>query len=175
MHYILKHTYTGSSCYHSHSKPRKWGWLSRQQINHIKWKNHATFNDKLFMCPCQRDQLSAHAVRTDHLPFFMLSGQCSYSHSFGQSKHNFWGRGTLFPVSSGSSSPSRPGNAPLEGIPLPSSEGMREHGGDPQQEHSLANRSRTRLRVTGNGRIVRHFCTAVMDWFMNLLGCDTFI
>ncbi|XP_029861135.1 FRAS1-related extracellular matrix protein 1 isoform X4 [Aquila chrysaetos chrysaetos] len=81
-------------------------------------------------------------------------GQCSYSHSFGQSKRDFWGRGTLFPVSSGSSSPSRPGNAPLEGIPPPPSKGMREHGGDPQQEHSLANRSRTRLRVTGNGRIV---------------------
>ncbi|XP_054666584.1 FRAS1-related extracellular matrix protein 1 isoform X1 [Grus americana] len=81
-------------------------------------------------------------------------GQCSYSHSSGQSKHDFWGRGTLFPVSSGSSPPSRPGNAPLEGIPPPPSKGMREHGGDPRQEHSLANRSRTRLRVTGNGRIV---------------------
>uniref|UniRef100_A0A8C0HGV7 FRAS1 related extracellular matrix 1 n=1 Tax=Buteo japonicus TaxID=224669 RepID=A0A8C0HGV7_9AVES len=86
-------------------------------------------------------------------------GQCSYSHSFGQSKRDFWGRGTLFPVSSGSSPPSRPGNAPLEGIPRPPSEGMRKHGGDPQQEHSLANRSRTRLRLTGNGRIVRHFCS----------------
>ncbi|KAM6109412.1 FRAS1-related extracellular matrix protein 1 [Phoenicopterus ruber ruber] len=81
-------------------------------------------------------------------------GQCSYSHSSGQSKHDFWGRGTLFPVSSGSSTPSRPGNAPLEGIPPPPSEGMREHGGDPRQEHNLANWSRTRLRVTGNGRTV---------------------
>ncbi|NXC10324.1 FREM1 protein, partial [Orthonyx spaldingii] len=82
-------------------------------------------------------------------------GQCSYSHSSGQSKHDFWGKGTLFPASSGSSSPSRPGNVSLEGIPLPPSKGMREHGGDLQQGHSLANRSRTRLRVTGNGRIVR--------------------
>nr|XP_010309802.1 PREDICTED: FRAS1-related extracellular matrix protein 1-like [Balearica regulorum gibbericeps] len=81
-------------------------------------------------------------------------GQCSYSHSSGQSKHDFWGRGMLFPVSSGSSSPSRPGNTPLEGIPPHPSKGMREHGGDSRQEHSLANRSRTRLRVTGNGRIV---------------------
>ncbi|XP_063036493.1 FRAS1-related extracellular matrix protein 1 isoform X4 [Melospiza melodia melodia] len=81
-------------------------------------------------------------------------GQCSYSHSSGQSKHDFWGRGTLFPVSSGSSSPSRPGNVSLERIPLPSSKGMRGHGGDLWQEHTLANRSRTRLRVTGNGRIV---------------------
>ncbi|KAM6991451.1 FRAS1-related extracellular matrix protein 1 [Passerculus sandwichensis] len=81
-------------------------------------------------------------------------GQCSYSHSSGQSRHDFWGRGTLFPVSSGSSSPSRPGNVSLERIPLPSSKGMRGHGGDLWQEHSLANRSRTRLRVTGNGRIV---------------------
>uniref|UniRef100_A0A8C0UVV8 FRAS1-related extracellular matrix protein 1 n=2 Tax=Cyanistes caeruleus TaxID=156563 RepID=A0A8C0UVV8_CYACU len=82
-------------------------------------------------------------------------GQCSYSRSSGQSKHDFWGRGTLFPVSLGSSSPSRPGNVSLEGIPLPPSKGMREHGGDLQQERSLANRSRTRLRVTGNGRIVQ--------------------
>ncbi|XP_075383533.1 FRAS1-related extracellular matrix protein 1 isoform X3 [Mycteria americana] len=82
-------------------------------------------------------------------------GQCSYSHSSGQSKHDFWGRGTLFPVSLGSSSPPRPGNAPLEGIPPPPSKRMREHGEDLRQEHSLANRSRTRLRVTGNGRIVR--------------------
>ncbi|XP_053788703.1 FRAS1-related extracellular matrix protein 1 [Vidua chalybeata] len=81
-------------------------------------------------------------------------GQCSYSRSSGQRKHDFWGRGTLFPVSSGSSSPSRPGNVSLEGIPLPPSIGMREHGRDLWQEHSLANRSRTRLRVTGNGRIV---------------------
>ncbi|NWV71631.1 FREM1 protein, partial [Malurus elegans] len=82
-------------------------------------------------------------------------GQCSYSHSSGQSKHDFWGRGTLFPVSSGSSAPSRPGNVYLEGIPLPPSKGMREHEGGLRQEHSLVNRSRTRLRVTGNGRIVR--------------------
>ncbi|XP_033376337.1 FRAS1-related extracellular matrix protein 1 isoform X2 [Parus major] len=82
-------------------------------------------------------------------------GQCSYSRSSGQSKHDFWGRGTLFPVSLGSSSPSRPGSVSLEGIPLPPSKGMREHRGDLQQEHSLANRSRTRLRVTGNGRIVQ--------------------
>nr|XP_031363211.1 FRAS1-related extracellular matrix protein 1 [Lonchura striata domestica] len=81
-------------------------------------------------------------------------GQCRYSRSSGQSKHDFWGRGTLFPVSLGSSSPSRPGNVSLEGIPLPPSKGMRERGGDLWQEHSLANRSRTRLRVTGNGRIV---------------------
>ncbi|XP_009932773.2 FRAS1-related extracellular matrix protein 1 isoform X3 [Opisthocomus hoazin] len=82
-------------------------------------------------------------------------GQCSYSHSSGQSQHDFWGRGTLFPVSSGSSSPPRPGTAPLEGIPLPPSKGMREHGGDPRQEHSLVNQSRTRLRVIGNGRLVQ--------------------
>ncbi|XP_037980896.1 FRAS1-related extracellular matrix protein 1 isoform X2 [Motacilla alba alba] len=81
-------------------------------------------------------------------------GQCSYSHSSGQSKHDFWGRGMLFPASSGSSSPSRPGNVSLERIPLPPSKGMREHGGHLWQEHSLVNRSRTRLRVTGNGRIV---------------------
>ncbi|NXU95636.1 FREM1 protein, partial [Xiphorhynchus elegans] len=81
-------------------------------------------------------------------------GQCSHSHSSGQSKHDFWERGMLFPVSSGSSLPSRPGNVSLEGIPFPPSKGMREHGGDPRQEHSLANLSRTRLRVTGNGRIV---------------------
>ncbi|KAM6363304.1 FRAS1-related extracellular matrix protein 1 isoform 1-T1 [Pluvialis apricaria] len=81
-------------------------------------------------------------------------GQCSYSHSSGQSKHDFWGRGVLFPVSSGSSSPPRPGSAPLEGIPPPPTKGMGEHGEDPRQEHSLANQSRTRLRVTGNGRIV---------------------
>ncbi|XP_010000235.1 PREDICTED: FRAS1-related extracellular matrix protein 1 [Chaetura pelagica] len=81
-------------------------------------------------------------------------GQCSYSHSSGQSKHYFWGRGTLFPVSPGSSSPPRPGNAPLEGIPLPPSKGMREHGENLRQEHSLVNPSRTRLRVTANGRIV---------------------
>uniref|UniRef100_A0A672V9V1 FRAS1-related extracellular matrix protein 1 n=1 Tax=Strigops habroptila TaxID=2489341 RepID=A0A672V9V1_STRHB len=87
-------------------------------------------------------------------------GQCSYSYSSSQSKHDYWGKGTLFPVSSGFSSPPRPGNAPLERIPLPPSKGMRENGGDPQQEHSLVNRSRTRLRVTGNGRIVRHFCSA---------------
>uniref|UniRef100_A0A674HN62 FRAS1-related extracellular matrix protein 1 n=1 Tax=Taeniopygia guttata TaxID=59729 RepID=A0A674HN62_TAEGU len=80
-------------------------------------------------------------------------GQCRYSHSSGRSKHDFWGRGTLFPVSPGSSSPSRPGNVSLEGIPLPPSKGMRKRGGDLWQEHSLANRSRTRLRVTGNGRI----------------------
>uniref|UniRef100_A0A8C3VCC3 FRAS1-related extracellular matrix protein 1 n=1 Tax=Catharus ustulatus TaxID=91951 RepID=A0A8C3VCC3_CATUS len=86
-------------------------------------------------------------------------GQCSSS-STGQSKHDFWGRGTLFPVSLGSSLPSRPGNVSLEGIPLPPSKRMREHGGDLRQEHSLANRSRTRLRVTGNGRTVRHFCSA---------------
>ncbi|XP_010294379.1 PREDICTED: FRAS1-related extracellular matrix protein 1, partial [Phaethon lepturus] len=81
-------------------------------------------------------------------------GQCSYSHPSGHSKLDFSGRGTLFPVSSGSSSLSRPGNAPLEGIPLPPSKGMREHGGDQRHEHSLANWSRTRLRVAGNGRIV---------------------
>ncbi|XP_039585926.1 FRAS1-related extracellular matrix protein 1 [Passer montanus] len=81
-------------------------------------------------------------------------GQCSYSRSSGQSKHDFWGRGTLFPASSGSSSPSRPGNVSLEGIPLLPSKGKREHGGDLWQEHSLANRSKTRLRATGNGRIV---------------------
>lgn len=125
------------------------------------------------MCPCQCNHSSAHAVRSDHLPFFMLSGQCS--RSSGQSKHDFWGRRTLFPVSSGSSSPSRPGNVSLEGIPLPPSKGMTEHGGDLWQEHSLANRSRTRLRVTGNGRIVRHFCSSVMDWFVNLLWCGIFI
>ncbi|XP_027739549.1 FRAS1-related extracellular matrix protein 1 [Empidonax traillii] len=82
-------------------------------------------------------------------------GQCSYSHSSSQSKHGFWGRGTMFPVSKGSSSPSRPGNFSLEGIPLPPSKGMREHGRDSWLEHSLANLSRTRLRVTGNGQIVR--------------------
>ncbi|NWU15195.1 FREM1 protein, partial [Cephalopterus ornatus] len=81
-------------------------------------------------------------------------GQCSYSHSSSQSKHGFWGRRILFPVSKGSSSPSRPGNFSLEGIPLTPSKGMREHGGDPRREHILANLSRTRLRVTGNGRIV---------------------
>ncbi|XP_010135349.1 PREDICTED: FRAS1-related extracellular matrix protein 1, partial [Buceros rhinoceros silvestris] len=82
-------------------------------------------------------------------------GQCSWR-SFGQSKHDFRGRSTLFPVSLGSSSPSRPGNAPLEGFPLPPSKEMREHGEsmDPQQEHNLANRSRTRPSVTGNGRII---------------------
>lgn len=143
--------------------------LNKQQINHNNWKNHPTFNDKLFMYPCKHDQLSAHAVRTDHLLFFMLSGQCSWR-SFGQSNHDFRGRGTLFPVSLGSSSPSRPGNAPLEGLPLPPAKEMREHGEDPQQEHNLANRSRTRLSVTGNGRIVRHFCSAVMVWFVNLLA-----
>ncbi|XP_057262244.1 FRAS1-related extracellular matrix protein 1 isoform X6 [Pezoporus wallicus] len=81
-------------------------------------------------------------------------GQCSYSHSSGQSKHDYWGKGTLFPVSSGSSSLPRPGNAPLERIPLLPSKRIRENGGDPQQEHSLVNQKRTRLRVTGNGRIV---------------------
>ncbi|XP_064902207.1 FRAS1-related extracellular matrix protein 1 isoform X2 [Columba livia] len=81
-------------------------------------------------------------------------GQCSYSHPSGQRKHDFSGRGTLLPVSSGFSSPPRPGTAPLEGIPLPPSKGMREHGGDLRQEHSLTNQSRTRLRVIGNGRIV---------------------
>ncbi|NWY42503.1 FREM1 protein, partial [Sylvia atricapilla] len=81
-------------------------------------------------------------------------GQCSYSRSSGQSKHDFWGRGTQFPVSLGSSSPSRPGNVSLEGIPLLPSNGMKEHGGDLWQEHNMANRSRTRLRVIGNGRIV---------------------
>ncbi|XP_053909979.1 FRAS1-related extracellular matrix protein 1 [Cuculus canorus] len=81
-------------------------------------------------------------------------GQCSYSHSAGQRKHDFWGRGTWLPVSSSSSSPSRPGKAPLEGIPPPPFKGMRQHGGNPQQEQSSANQSRTVLRVTGNGRIV---------------------
>nr|XP_009677125.1 PREDICTED: FRAS1-related extracellular matrix protein 1-like isoform X1 [Struthio camelus australis] len=81
-------------------------------------------------------------------------GQCSSFHSSGQNKHDFWGRGTLFPVSSGFSSPSRPGSTHLEGIPPPPSKGMVEHRGDRLQEHSLANRSRTRLRVIGNGRIV---------------------
>uniref|UniRef100_A0A8C8E7P8 FRAS1-related extracellular matrix protein 1 n=1 Tax=Otus sunia TaxID=257818 RepID=A0A8C8E7P8_9STRI len=98
-------------------------------------------------------------------------GQCSYSYSSGQRKHDFWGRGMLFPVSSGSSTPSRPGNAPLEGISPPPSKGMREHGGDPRQEHSLANQSRTRLRVTGNGRIVRHICSAVMDFYSFPKAC----
>lgn len=112
----------------------------------------------------QHDQLSAYAVRTDHLPYFMLPGQCSYSRSSGQSKHDFWGKVMQFPVSLGSSSPSRPGNVSLEGIPLPSSKGMREHGGDLRQEHSLANRSRTRLRVIGNGRIVRH-CTDLLIYY----------
>ncbi|NXO01589.1 FREM1 protein, partial [Rhinopomastus cyanomelas] len=79
-------------------------------------------------------------------------GQCSYSHSSGQGKHNFWAK-SMIPVSSGSSSPSRPGNAPLDGIPLSPFKGMREHRSDPQQ-HSLKNRSRTGLRVMGNGRIV---------------------
>ncbi|XP_062465025.1 FRAS1-related extracellular matrix protein 1 isoform X2 [Pezoporus occidentalis] len=81
-------------------------------------------------------------------------GQCSYSHSSGQSKHDYWGKGTLYPVSAGSSSPPRPGNAPLERIPRLPSKRIRENGGDPQQEHSLVNQKRTRLRVTGNGRIV---------------------
>ncbi|NXG34434.1 FREM1 protein, partial [Dromaius novaehollandiae] len=81
-------------------------------------------------------------------------GQCSSFHSSGQNKRDFWGRGTLFPVSSGSSSPSRPGSIHLEGIPPSPSRGMAEHRGDVLQEHSLANRSRTRLRVIGNGRIV---------------------
>ncbi|NXS09219.1 FREM1 protein, partial [Neodrepanis coruscans] len=76
-------------------------------------------------------------------------GQCRNSHSSGQNKHDFWGRGILFSVSSGSSS-SRPGNVSLEGIPLPPSKGMREPEGDPQRE----NLSRMRLRATGNGRIV---------------------
>ncbi|XP_040397310.1 FRAS1-related extracellular matrix protein 1 isoform X2 [Cygnus olor] len=81
-------------------------------------------------------------------------GQCSSFHSSGQSKHDFWRRGTLFAVSSGSSSPSRSGSVHLEGIPPPPSKGMREHRGDTLQEHSLVNQSRTRLRVIGNGRIV---------------------
>ncbi|NXY18696.1 FREM1 protein, partial [Atrichornis clamosus] len=81
-------------------------------------------------------------------------GQCSSSQSSGQSKNDFWGRGMLFPVSLGSSSLSRPGNVSSEGIPLPPSKGMRERGGDLRQEHSLANRSRTRLRITENSRIV---------------------
>ncbi|KFQ30858.1 FRAS1-related extracellular matrix protein 1, partial [Merops nubicus] len=76
-------------------------------------------------------------------------GQCSYSRSSGQSKHSFSGR-----VSSGSSSPSRPGNASLDGILLPPSKGMREHRGDPWQEQTVVNQSRRRLRVAGNGRIV---------------------
>uniref|UniRef100_A0A8C4U907 FRAS1-related extracellular matrix protein 1 n=1 Tax=Falco tinnunculus TaxID=100819 RepID=A0A8C4U907_FALTI len=96
-------------------------------------------------------------------------GQCSYSHSSGQSKHDFWRRGMLFPLSSGSSSPSRPGNAPLEGIPPSPSKGMKEHGGDLWQGHSLANWSRTRLRVTGNGRIVRRFCGA--DFYVFPKAC----
>ncbi|NXO31726.1 FREM1 protein, partial [Cisticola juncidis] len=81
-------------------------------------------------------------------------GQCSYSRSSGQSKHDFWGRGMQLPVSLGSSSPSRSGSVSLERIPLPLSKEMREHGGDLQQEHILANQSRTRMRVTGNGRTV---------------------
>ncbi|XP_010193932.1 FRAS1-related extracellular matrix protein 1 isoform X2 [Colius striatus] len=81
-------------------------------------------------------------------------GQCRYSHSSGQSKHDVWGRGKMFPVSFSSSSPPRPGKAPMEGIPLPPPTGMREHGGDLRQAHSSTNWSRTRLRVTGNGRIV---------------------
>lgn len=109
------------------------------------------------MCPSQHDQLSAYAVRADHLPYFMLPGQCSYSRSSGQSKHDFWGKDMQFPISLGSSSHSRPGNGSLEGIPLLPSKGMREHGGDMWQEHSLVNRSRTKLRVIGNGRIVRHY------------------
>ncbi|XP_021236603.1 FRAS1-related extracellular matrix protein 1 isoform X3 [Numida meleagris] len=81
-------------------------------------------------------------------------GQCSSLHSSSQSKHDFWRRGTLFAVSSGSSSPSRPGSVHLEGIPPPPSKGMREHRDDMLQERSLANQARARLRVTGNGRIV---------------------
>ncbi|NXC41076.1 FREM1 protein, partial [Penelope pileata] len=81
-------------------------------------------------------------------------GQCSSFHSSGQSKHDFWRRGTQFAVSSGSSSPPRPGSVHLEGIPPSPSKGIREHRGDMLQEHSLANQSRARLRVTGNGRIV---------------------
>ncbi|XP_042671287.1 FRAS1-related extracellular matrix protein 1-like, partial [Centrocercus urophasianus] len=81
-------------------------------------------------------------------------GQCSSLHSSSQSKQDFWRRSTLFAVSSGSSSPPRPGSVNLEGIPPPPSKRMREHRGDILQEPSLANRSRARLRVTGNGRIV---------------------
>ncbi|KAM8793121.1 FRAS1-related extracellular matrix protein 1 [Eudromia elegans] len=81
-------------------------------------------------------------------------GQCSSFHPSGQNKHDFWGRGMLIPVSSGSSSPSRPGSIHLERIPPSPSKGMTEHRGDMLQEHSLANRSKTRLRVIGNGRII---------------------
>ncbi|XP_010723970.2 FRAS1-related extracellular matrix protein 1-like [Meleagris gallopavo] len=106
------------------------------------------------MWPCQCDLLSVHAARTDHLPFFVLSGQCSSLHSSSLRKQDFWRRTTLFAVSSGSSSPSRPGSVHLEGIPPHPSKRMREHRGDILQEHRLANQSRARLRVTGNGRIV---------------------
>ncbi|XP_062454983.1 FRAS1-related extracellular matrix protein 1-like [Rhea pennata] len=81
-------------------------------------------------------------------------GQCSSFHSSGQNKHSFWGRGTLFPVSSGSSSPSRPGSIHLEGVPSSPSKGIIEHRRNTLQEYSFSNRSRTRLRVIGNGRIV---------------------
>uniref|UniRef100_A0A8C3QV42 FRAS1-related extracellular matrix protein 1 n=1 Tax=Cyanoderma ruficeps TaxID=181631 RepID=A0A8C3QV42_9PASS len=99
-------------------------------------------------------------------------GQCSYSRSSRQSKHDFWGKVMQFPVSLGSSSPSRPGNVSLEGIPRPPSKGMREHGGDLRQEHSLANRSRTRLRVIGNGRIVRHFYSSDFHSFQKACTPD---
>ncbi|XP_010217525.1 PREDICTED: FRAS1-related extracellular matrix protein 1 [Tinamus guttatus] len=81
-------------------------------------------------------------------------GQCSSFHSSGQNKHDFWGRGTLIPVSSGSSSPSRPGSTHLERIPPSPSKGMTERRGDMLQERSLASQSKTRLRVIGNGRII---------------------
>ncbi|NXA48206.1 FREM1 protein, partial [Nothocercus julius] len=81
-------------------------------------------------------------------------GQCSSFHYSGQNKHNFWGTGTLIPVSSGSSSPSRPGSTHLERIPPSPSKGMTERRGDMLQEHSLANQSKARLRVIGNGRVI---------------------
>ncbi|XP_019410285.1 PREDICTED: FRAS1-related extracellular matrix protein 1 [Crocodylus porosus] len=81
-------------------------------------------------------------------------GQCSFFHSSGQSKNNLWRTDTLLPVSSSSLLPSSPGIVHLERIPLSSSKGMMMQKGNMLPEFKLVNRSRTRLRAVGNGKIV---------------------
>lgn len=126
-------------------------------------QNHPTFNDELFQCPSHCDQLSIYGGEgTDHLPSCMLSGQCSFFHSSGQSKHNLRRTDALLPVSSSSLLPSSPGTVHLERIPLSSSKGMMMLKGNMLPEFKLVNRSRTRLRAVGNSKIVRQLYCGVI-------------
>ncbi|XP_053152071.1 FRAS1-related extracellular matrix protein 1-like [Hemicordylus capensis] len=81
-------------------------------------------------------------------------GQCSSFHSSSQNTHNLWMKGTLLPVSSGSSSSSRHGTVHLEGIPPSSSREMVVQRRDKLPEFNLVNLARTKLRAIGNGQTV---------------------